>query len=266
MWNEQEKHGPGMDSDLAGGYGGSSGQTLANGVLTGIARGAAGGALASALLWPGGALAHCDPGEGHYDCPTVIPVAPTDPVPGASDRLVANDIRSQTVTGADRTRVKAQLLTQRYSNKAQQRYLLVDATVRLPARSLGITGKADARNASLVLRYFRFGATEAYAECTLEPRQVSGSLATYSLGLKANAVNTLLRWGVCDDPQSPGFDSVFPLAIEGDTARLEVPGGAVIAQFAPMIAYELAMPSKLKKQPQPAVAKLLEGGSYKIKK
>jgi hypothetical protein len=232
----------------------------------GMARLVAKGALALLLPWAGSALAHCDPPEGHFDCPAVTPPAPTDPVPGGADRLVANALGVQSVAGVQGTKIRAQLLTQRYSNQAQQRYLLVDATVRLPAPALGIASKAAAQAARLTLRYFHFGASEAYAECTLEPRQVAGSSATYSLGLKANAVNTLLRWGRCDNPRSPGFDSVFPLVVAGDMARLEGPSGKAIAEFEPPIAADLPMPTRLKKQPRPSLARLMEGGAYKIRK
>jgi hypothetical protein len=274
MWNPSEKTGPGPDPGRAEGPGGRSGRTSARGGFGAgrparcawIAHRAAGGLLASALLWPGGVLAHCDPANGHSECPKPTPPSPTDPVPGPSDRPVANLVNKRSATGANGIRIKAEVVNQRYANGAQQKYLLVDATVRLPAPALGITGKAAARTAPFVLRFFRFGAAEAYAECTLEPRKITGAAAVYSLGLKANAAHTLLRFGHCDQPGVPGFDSVFPMTWAGDTARLEGPGGTVIAEFAPPLVEDVPLPGRNRKKPQPATAKLLEGGTYRIRK
>jgi hypothetical protein len=230
-----------------------------------FAAGLASGVLACALLWSGAAMAHCDPAEGHYDCGQAgDPSDPAKPVPGSSDKPLANAISRQAATGAGGARIKAEVVNQVYANGAQQRYVLVDATLRLPAP--GIANKAAAQGARLTLRYFRSGAATAYAECTLELRKVAAKSAVYSLGLKSNAAQTLLRWGHCDDLGSPGFDSILPLTTTGDTARLIAPDGSVIAEFNPPAVVDVPIPDQPKKRPKPATAKLLEGGSYKIKK
>lgn len=206
---------------------------------------------------------HCDPPNGHFECPSPPSVSSNDPVPGPSDRLVANvgDTKSG---GGNGTKIKAVLVNQRYSNNAQQRYLLVDASVRLPAPALGIADRTQAQTARPVLRFFHAGQTQAYAECVLEPRRPSRKQAIYSLGLKANSVHTLLRWGRCDDPKSPGFDSIFPLVTSGDAAQLVGTDGTVVATFVPPIAQDIPMPTQPRRKPQPAVAKLLDGGFYRV--
>lgn len=272
MRYEPEKSRSGIAPEGSAGQHGNSGRALRcidggevhSAQRRGLAATLAGGMLASALLWSGGVLAHCDPATGHFDCPPPPPPPPTDPVPGSSDKLYLNAISKQAATGTNGTKVKAEVVNQVYSNNAKQWYMLVDATLRLPAP--GIANKAEAQAAHLTLRYFRFEKDSAYAECTLEPRKVAAKSAVFSVGLKANAAHTLLRWGRCDDLATPGFDSFLPPAATGDVARLIGPDGTVLAEFNPPQVVEVPIPDKPKKRAQPATAKLLEGGGYKVKK
>lgn len=225
-----------------------------------------GGVVAFALLGSGVAQAHCDPADGHFECPPVNePPPPTDPVPGTGDKLVGNTLSRTALTGAGGAKIKAEVASQRYSNNARQWYSLVDVSVRLPAAVLGIANKAQAKTKALSLRYFHQDQSQPYAECALEPRLVGGSTVVYSLGLKSNAAHTLLRWGRCDDARLAGFDAVFPLSAVNDRAVLLGPDGQSIAEFAPPLVVDAPMPDKPKKLPQPAIAKLLEGAAYKIK-
>jgi hypothetical protein len=233
----------------------------------GIPGRAVGAGVVAALLWAGGVSAHCDPADGHFECPPVTDLPPpTDPVPGPGDKPVGNTLSRVALTGTGGTKIKAEVVSQRYSNNARQWYSLVDVSVRLPATALGIANKAQAQTKTLSLRYFHPGQDQPYAECALEPRSVSASTAIYSLGLKANAAHTLLRWGHCDDALTAGFDAVLPLSVANDRAVLLGPDGQSIAEFAPPLVVDVPQPSKPKKLPQPATARLLEGAAYKIKK
>ncbi|MGZ8242583.1 hypothetical protein [Methylomagnum sp.] len=228
----------------------------------------AGGGFAAALLWSGGVLAHCDPADGHFECGQI----PEDDIfadraPGAGDKLVGNVPSRKTAAGAGKIKIKAELVNQRYSNGARQYYLLVDVAVPLPATALGLSDKAQAQDARPVLRYYHADQSTPYAECFLEPRSVKAASAVYSLGMKANAAHTLLRWGHCDDAKSAGFDSIFPKAISGDKAVLVGADGKPLAEFEAPIVVDVPLPDKLKKLAQPATAKLLEASAaYKIKK
>lgn len=222
------------------------------------------GVLASALLWSGGVLAHCDPAAGHFECPKPPEPTPASPVPGSSDRLLVNAISREVGVGPGGARVRAEVVNQVYSNNAQQRYLLVEATVRFPVA--GIANRTQAQASRLALRYFRLDKADAYAECTLEPRRVTARSAVYAVGIKSNAAQTLLRWGHCDDLQSPGFDSILPLSTAGDLVKLVGPDGSVIAEFNAPAAVDVPMPAKPKRRPQPATARLLEGGTYRVKR
>lgn len=232
----------------------------------GIPGRAVGAGVVAALLWAGGVSAHCDPGDGHFECPAPEPTAPTESVPGPGDKLVGNTPSRAALTGAGGAKIKAEVASQRYSNNARQWYSLVDVSVRLPATALGIANKTQAQTKTLSLRYFHQDQSQPYAVCALEPRSVGGSTAIYSLGLKSNAAHTLLRWGRCDDALAAGFDAVLPLSVANDRAVLVGPDGQSIAEFAPPLVVDVPPPAKPKKLPQPAIAKLLEGAAYKIKK
>jgi hypothetical protein len=247
MWNPSEK------SQLATGAGAPR-----RGAVSALS-------LAALVLAPLSAFAHCNPTTGHFECPVPAASTPSDLVPGG--RLVTNVVSRKQQAGAGGARIKAELVNQRYENKARQRYLWVETALPLPAPGLGIASKAEAQAARLTLRLSHTSVADgAYAECTLEPTKVSARRATYSLGIKANAVAIMLRWGLCDDPQTPGFDSMFPMVAGGDSARLLAPNGAIIAEFAPPIAVDPPMPYQIKKQKAPATARLMEGGSYKTRK
>jgi hypothetical protein len=216
-------------------------------------------------LWSSSLFAHCEPAEGHFDCaPPTLPT-PSDPVPGPSDKLTGNQLSRQSATGTDGIKIKAEVANQIYSNNARQQYLLIDAAVKLPAPALGIASKQEAQDARLVLSFFHEGQATAYAECELAPRLVKRRKAAYSLGIKNNAAHVLLRWGHCDDPRSPGFDSVFPVAVGSDKASLALPDGTVVAEFAPPIVVDAQESDRPRKLRQPATARRLEGNAYKIK-
>jgi hypothetical protein len=221
----------------------------------GVSAAAAIAAASGLLLGSGACFAH---GEATPD------VSVTAPLP---EGFLAENVRERTqVRGAHRVRIRAELDSQVYRNGGQQHYLLVDAIVRVPTPELGISSRATAQAATLTLGLFHAGATTPYAECTLVPRTVSGSSATYSVGLKANALMTMLRWGHCDDPGLPGFDSMFPYTENGDVAKLTGPGGQAIAQFEAPLAFDQPVPPRPRKKPQPAIAKTMETGSYRVKK
>ncbi len=202
--------------------------------------------------------------EGVTHDPVQMPVDAKPP--GPKDFPVVQSIGKQTVAGANKTKVVATLVNQAYSNGARQKYLLVDVKVRIPNPAIGLADKAAAQSSRVLLRFLHDGEASAYAECQTELRGLASGTATYSLGLKWNAAHTLMRWGRCDNPHSPGADSLFPSLPLGDTALVVGPNEAILARFSPPIARNLAMPAKNKKKPRPATARLLEGGSYKIKK
>lgn len=186
-------------------------------------------------------------------------------IPGPNDFPVAQTVGKQALAGESKTKVVATLVNQVYSNEAQQKYLLLDIKTPLPNPRIGLPDKATAATRSLRVSFFRDGAASAYAECSTEPRSLSSGKAIYSLGLKWNAAHTLMRWGRCDDPATPGADSLFPVPISGDTAVVTGPDGTVLARFSPPPARDVAKPAKSKRKPRPAIAKLMEGGGYQIK-
>lgn len=225
-----------------------------------------GALIAATAFWSSGALAHCDPADGHFECPAIEAVTPSEPVPGPSDKLYANLSSKQSVSGPNGLKLKSEIVSQRYSNNARQWYFLMDVAVRLPARGLGISNRSEARAARPVVRYFHLNASQPFAECLLEPRTVVGRTAVYTLGLKANAAHTLLRWGQCDNAALPGHDAYFPPAIGSDKAVLVGADGQALLEFIPPVPVDASAPPKPKKLAQPAIARMLEGTAYRIKK
>lgn len=226
--------------------------------------------LTLGLLEPGLVLAHCDPAAGHFDCGPAPAVTASDDaanrVPGPKDGLLANVTGRVRVVGANASRVRGELVNQLYTNQAVQRYLLLDVMVRLPYRAIGLRRKVDTTSVDLRVGYYRAGASAPYAICTLKPRLFTGRWVTYSVALKADASQTLMRWGRCDDPTIPGTDSLFPLAQAGDIARLQGPDNVLIAEFSPPVAVTPGNPRDERPKPRPATARLMEGGSYRVRK
>ncbi|MBS1214765.1 MAG: hypothetical protein H6R26_3382 [Proteobacteria bacterium] len=198
--------------------------------------------------------------------PTPTPSASPKPLsPGA--KLLKNVVSTRKFTGASGYKIngKSELVNQVYSDETQRKYLLTDIKVRLPNARLGLKTKADAANAKFMLRYAHDGEASPYAECTLDLRKASKRQAIYSLGMKNTSVDTLVRWGSCDNPQSPGFDQTFPFSQLRDTVTLVDAKGNTLAQFAPPVSLDVPVPGKKKKQASPAAARLMEKGAYHVK-
>jgi hypothetical protein len=171
-----------------------------------------------------------------------------------------------TATHAD-IRGELALITRTYSDKSKQRYLWAEIKVPVPYPDLEITSEADARKAQWVLSYSRANQASPYAQCTLPFRRFGDaerSSAAYALGLKSTGPDTLIRWGVCDQPGVRGYDSTFPQARPGDTVTLRKTGGPIIWTFK-IPAGETTANTGVHATKVRSLVGAMEGGSFKVR-
>jgi hypothetical protein len=180
----------------------------------------------------------------------------------APPTLTSNSYSSLGITGAVDPKIKGQLvyIQQNYSDASRKKYLFVDLSVAYPNPALGVSSTTAGKFSALL---FHPGTTTPYAQCSLEARVVSGKLASFSLGLKSTGSDALIRWGVCDDPNLPGHDSLFPALQTGDRMQIIAPNGSTeVGQYLIPKAPTNTTPSTASKNY--AVLAILEGKSYKV--
>ncbi len=176
--------------------------------------------------------------------------------------LTSNSYSSLPITGANDKRIRGQItsIVQTFSDSSRKSYALIDVSIPLPNASLGITSTLMVSQVKLLASISRQG--QAYLDCTLDSRLVKASSVSFTLGLKAINDLTLVRWGVCDDPGQPGYESIFPALQSGDVVQLSKQGGAVIGTFIVPAAPNKTSPSTASKNQ--AVVKLLGSNTYKV--
>jgi hypothetical protein len=179
--------------------------------------------------------------------------------------LVRNLIAKRTFRGKEKLKGETWAVSQAYSDNSQSTYLLTDITLRIPSAHLGIQNQDDAKRAKFVISYTHPKEKTPYADCTLEARWMDETKVIYSYGLKDTGREPLMRWGNCDNPQSPGYDSVVPATKGRDKAALKDANGQIIARFTPVSARQsLSIPKNAKPKAKPAIAELMESAPYQI--
>lgn len=178
---------------------------------------------------------------------------------GLSSANADNSLSSITIRGASPYNMiqgEIDLLTR--NDQSRKQYLLTDIRVPIPSPALGIGSLADARKAQFTLSFSRTGEPASYADCSLELRNAGYRSVSYSSGLKSTGDVTLIRWGVCDDPHSPGHDSIFPGAQAGDLIVLKGPQGQTLWQST----IPAGTPGPARKRN--TVLQMLEGMPYRV--
>ncbi len=176
--------------------------------------------------------------------------------------LISNSFSSLPIVGPNDARIHGQMtsITQMFSDNTQKGYALVDVNIPIPNASLGISSTLMASNTKLLASISR--QNQPYLNCTLDARAVTAASAVFTLGVKTFNDETLVRWGVCDDPNQPGYESIFPAFQPGDIVRLSIQGGAVIGTFTFPAAPSNTSPRTASQNF--AVMKILENSAYKV--
>ena len=176
--------------------------------------------------------------------------------------LISNSFSSFAINGANDARIRGQItsITQTFSDNSQKSYALIDVSVPIPNVSLGITSTLMVPKIKLLASISR--QNQPYLNCTLDARVVTAASASFTLGVKHFNNETLVRWGVCDNPSQPGYESIFPALQFGDVVQLSQQGGAVIGTFTVPAAPRNISPGTASKNF--AVVNLLENSNYKV--
>ncbi len=176
--------------------------------------------------------------------------------------LTSNSYSSLPVVGALDNKIRGQItiIDQAYADGSSKNYLLADVSVPIPNVSLGITSALGAPQVKLIASVSRSGSP--YVECTLEPRTIGLKSASYTLGLKSIGSGALVRWGVCDNPNVAGYDSLFPVFQSGDVVTLKTITGQQIGVYTVPAAPANTSPATAVKNY--AVVNTLENSAYKV--